>query len=114
VSISRDSKENLLQHVDMSEASFNELVDLLAPHSQVDRLESRSCYAGIKPLCKRIMVAAGLRWLGVEQYKSLTDIFPFSRLSSRSVVEVFNAKSFSWFHLPCEGNGKREKEICHV
>jgi hypothetical protein len=73
----------------MTETSFNKLVDLLSPHLQVDEAKSRNCTAGIQPIDKRIIVAAGLRWLGGEPYKSLANIFHFSRSSARRVVARF-------------------------
>jgi hypothetical protein len=73
----------------MTESSFNKLVDLLAPNLQVDEEKSRNCRAGIQPIDKRIIVAAGLRWLGGEPYKSLANIFYFSRSSARRVVARF-------------------------
>jgi hypothetical protein len=73
----------------MTESSFNKLVDLLSPHLQVDGAKSRNCTAGIQPIDVRIIVAASLRWLGGEPYKSLADIFHFSRSSARRVVARF-------------------------
>jgi hypothetical protein len=73
----------------MTESSFNKLVDQLSPHLQVDEAKSRNCTCGIQPIDKRIIVAAGLGWLGGEPYKRLANIFYFSRSSARRVVARF-------------------------
>jgi hypothetical protein len=71
----------------MTESS--NLVDQLSPHLQVDEAKSRNCTAGIQPIDKQTIVAAGLRWLADEPYKSLAIIFHFSRSSARRVVARF-------------------------
>jgi hypothetical protein len=73
----------------MTEASSNKLADLLAQHLQVDAVKSRNCTAGIQPIDKRKIVAAGLRWLGGESHKSLAEIFHLSRSSAKRVVGRF-------------------------
>jgi hypothetical protein len=67
-------KKDFIAKYHMSETSFNGLIDLLAPHLHVDGIKSRNCTGGNHPIDLRMMVAAGLRWLGGEQHKSLTDI----------------------------------------
>jgi hypothetical protein len=73
----------------MTESSFHKLVDQPFPHLQVDKAKSRRCTAGIQPIDKRNIAAAGLSWLGDEPYKSLPNIFRFSRPSSRRVLARF-------------------------
>jgi hypothetical protein len=73
----------------MTESSFHKLVDLLAPHLHVDEVKSRNSTSGTQPIDRTIIVAAGLRWLGGEPYKSVADIFHFSRASARRVVARF-------------------------
>jgi hypothetical protein len=73
----------------MTESSFNKLVDLLTPQLHVDEVKSRNCTGGIQPIDPRIIVATGLRWLGGEHHKSLSDIFRISRASTWRVVGRF-------------------------
>jgi hypothetical protein len=73
----------------MKEASFNKLVYLLAPHLLVDHVKSKNSSAGVSPINKSVIVAAGLRWLGGELYKSIADIFHISRASARRSVRRF-------------------------
>jgi hypothetical protein len=73
----------------MTESSFHKLVDLLAPHLYVDEVKSRNSTPGTHSIDQTIIVAAGLRWLGGEHYKSVADIFHFSRTSARRVVARF-------------------------
>lgn len=73
----------------MTEASFNVLVDLLAPDLQVNEAKSRNSTAGVQPIDARLIVAAGLRFLGGESYRALRDIFHFSIPSSKRIVRKF-------------------------
>ena len=71
----------------MSMASFYKLVDML--DIQVDETKSRNSTGGVDPIDKTLIVACGLRFLGGEQHKSLTDIYHTSESSVRRSVNRF-------------------------
>jgi hypothetical protein len=73
----------------MTEDSFNNLVHELSPYLWVNEAKSKNATSGIQPIDERLIVAAGLRWLGGHDHSCLEDVFHFSYSSSRRVINKF-------------------------
>ena len=75
----------------MSLAAFNDLVELLRQDITVDFNTSRLSTEGNDPIYPKLVLAAGLRFLGGTKHKDLGDIIGCSTASARRVVSMFTS-----------------------
>ena len=96
---SRTVNGYFMKRYKMSENAFNRLVDIL--DLRVDETKSKNSTGGIEMICPQIIVAAGLRWLGGDDMKSIEDTFHISLSSAQRIVNRFLQAVVDCDHQDC-------------
>ena len=73
----------------MTESSFNKLVDILRQDIHINKAQSSRSTSGNKPITAEMVVGAGLRFLGGDYQKTISDVFGISVKSAERIINKF-------------------------